>query len=300
MTNPMIEKLVRFQRPENSLLYAQNLDPQTLAAIFGTNETEYRTAIDDLDRQRGEAAARIAAAPNAEEYLQALPFEENAHVVAIGESTTADRLSWFETLRTLADTHRPDLSLRWTNLATSGATTTQSLAMLPAIRRLAPDWIFCMLGANDTQRFDGPDGPLLVSREETKRTLTELRTRAVPKARWVWLTPTPVNQERIARFPFFADSSISWSNDDVKHLTRILPTGDDLVIDTSTAVPASAQGAFADDGLHPSDTAQATLTVKVVEALVAEGRRNSSSLAQRVAPVQHCLIKQSLPGTTSQ
>lgn len=35
MTSPMLEKLVRFQRPESLLPFAQNLDAQTLAGIFG-------------------------------------------------------------------------------------------------------------------------------------------------------------------------------------------------------------------------------------------------------------------------
>lgn len=274
MTNQILEKLVRSQRLENSLPFARDLDIQTLAGVFGAEETEYRSVIEDLDRRRVEAAARIADAPAAQAYLQALPFEENAHLIAIGESTTADRLSWFEILRTLLNTHRPDLRLRMTNLAISGATTTQTLAMQPAIRRLAPNLVFCMLGTNDSQRLAAPDGPLLVSPEETKRNLTELRTRAVPNgdARWVWLTPTPVDEERIARFPFFAGSGISWNNDDLKELTRTLPTVDDLVIDSSMVVDTADPDALADDGLHPSATAHEALAAKVLEALAGEER----------------------------
>jgi acyl-CoA thioesterase-1 len=274
MTNPILEKLVRFQRPEHVLPFAQNLDAQTLAGIFGATETEYRAVRDDLDRQRAEAAARIADAPATEAYLRALPFEDNAHLVAVGESTTADRLSWFEILSTLLERYRPDLQLRMTNLAISGATTTQALGMLPAIRRLTPDWVFCMLGTNDAQRFDAPAGPLLVDPEETRRNLTELRTRAVPNgdARWVWLAPTPVDEERIARFPFFAGSGISWSNADLNELTHMLPTGDDFVIDTSTAVRTGDPDALADDGLHPSASAHETLAMQVLEALAGAGR----------------------------
>jgi acyl-CoA thioesterase-1 len=271
MSNPMLERLVRFQRPESALPFARHLDARTLAAIFGTGEDEYRSVVEDIDRRCLDAAERIAASPMAESHLRALPFEEGAHVVAIGESTTADRLSWFEILRTLVETHRPDLDLRFTNLAVSGATTVQVLSTLPGIRRHEPDWVFCMLGTNDAQRLDAPDGPLLVSPEETKRNLAELRARAAPDKNlaWVWLTPTPIDEERIARFPFFAGSGIGWRNDDLDRLARALPTRDDLVIHSGTAIVADPD-ALADDGLHPSPRAQEALAARVLEALAQE------------------------------
>ncbi|MGC2939266.1 SGNH/GDSL hydrolase family protein [Brevibacterium sp. FAM 24638] len=274
MSTAVLDKLVRFQRLENSLPFAQSLDARTLAGVFGGDETQYTLVVEDLDRQRKEVAARLATSPVIGSHLQNLPFSEGAHLVAIGESTTADRLSWFEILRTLVESHRPDLRLRFTNLAVSGATTTQALSMLPSIRRHEPDWLFCMLGSNDCQRFDAPSGPLLVSPEVTKRNLTELRARALTKgeAEWVWLTPTRVDEERIARFPFFAGSGISWTNHDLNEMARKLPTGTDMVIDGSAASSADAPGALADDGLHPSAQMQGALAAEVVESLVEEGR----------------------------
>lgn len=274
MSNAMLEKLVRFQRLENALPFAQSLDARTLAGVFGVVESQYQVVADDLDRQRVAVAAKLAAAPAVKAHLQALPFAENAHLVAIGESTTADRLSWFEILSTLVQAHRPDLRLRFTNLAVSGATTTEVLATLPVIRRHEPDWLFCMLGANDSQRLDAPDGPLLVSPEETRRNLTELRQRALPNgdAAWVWLTSTRIDEERIARFPFFASSGIRWTNHDLNEISRALPSGNDLVVDSSSAVSADDPNALADDGLHPSAATQGALAVKVLGLLAEEGR----------------------------
>lgn len=270
MTKPMLEKLVRFQRPEQLLPFAQSLSATTLAGIFGMEEQDYRTLLDALDRRRRAAADRLAA----DVRLQDLPFAPGAHVVAVGESTTADRLSWFEILRTLFEAHRPDLRLRFTNLAVSGATTTQALAMLPTVRRHAADWMFCMLGTNDSQRFGGPAGPLLVSRDETRRNLTELRSRALPDdASWVWVTPTPVDEDRIARFPFFAASGIGWSNEDLDELTRTLPTGSDLVVDGAAAVAAIGPDALADDGVHPGAEAQEALAARVLQALASTEKR---------------------------
>ncbi|MCX5065973.1 GDSL-type esterase/lipase family protein [Micromonospora lupini] len=269
MTSPMLEKLIRFQRPERVLPFAQNLRVQTLAGIFGADETEYRTALETLIRQRAAAAARLATDPQVRADLTNLPFRPGDHLVAIGESTTADRLSWFELLRVLLQTERSDLRLRFDNLAVSGATTTQVLATVPAIRRQSADWMFCMLGSNDSQRLDAADGPLLVSRSETLRNLAQLRARALPVAesRWLWLTPTPVDETRVAAFPFFRGAGITWTNADITDLSAALLDSDDVVIDSAPAVTTAGADAFTDDGLHPSTTTHEALAARVLSAL---------------------------------
>jgi lysophospholipase L1-like esterase len=67
----------------------------------------------------------------------------------------------------LLSSTRPDLALSFENLAISGATTTQSLTTLPGLRRQRPDWLFCLLGTNDVERFGSATGPRLVSQTET-------------------------------------------------------------------------------------------------------------------------------------
>ncbi|MBP2324574.1 hypothetical protein JOF56_004959 [Kibdelosporangium banguiense] len=60
-----------------------------------------------------------------------MKFDLGPHVAVVGESTTADRLSWFEILRhALSLRHK---EVRLTNLAVSGSTTTQALTRLPAL-----------------------------------------------------------------------------------------------------------------------------------------------------------------------
>lgn len=274
MTEPMLEKLIRFQHPERVLLFTRHLDVHALAAIFGTDETEYQSTLDTLDRQRREAATRLISDPNVRSQLDHLPFQPGDHLVAIGESITADRLSWFELLRTLLETERPDLGLRFDNLAVSGATSTQVLATLPTIRRHSADWIFCMLGSNDSQRLGTVDGPLLVSRSETLRNLAELRARALPvdTSRWVWVTPTPVDEALVAAFPFFRSSGLVWTNIDIAELSAKLPVSDDPVIDSAPALTAAGDDAFTEDGLHPSITTHEALASRVLAAL-AEGTR---------------------------
>ncbi|RNL62595.1 hypothetical protein EFK50_12595 [Nocardioides marmoriginsengisoli] len=269
MTSAMIEKLVRFQDPERTLGYARGLDDTTRAAIFGTDPATYLQVVASLEEQRREAAAQLAADPAVRLHLDRLPFERGQRIVAIGESTTADRLSWFEILSTLVAAERPDLELSLVNAAVSGATTTQTLAGLPALRRVQGDWTFCMLGSNDLQRFDGADGPRLVRNEETVRNLTELRRRQPSGGTtWVWVTPTRVDEAAVARFPFFGAAGISWSNADVDDLAASIGGLGDLRIDT--AAVTYGPGAFIEDGVHPSVETQKRLVVAVLAGIAAD------------------------------
>ncbi len=273
MINPMLEKLIRFQRPERVLPYAQNLNVPTLSGIFGTDEDQYRAVLEALDIQRTEAAARLAADPQVSAHIEKLPFEHGARIVAIGESTTADRLSWFEIMRATLDTQRPDLELRFTNLAVAGATSTQMLAAVPAIRGQSADWMFCMLGGNDSRRLGAADGPPLVTRQETLRNLTALRAQAFPgdNARWVWVTPTPVDETQVAAFPFFRSAGITWTNADLASLAAAIADLPGLVVDSTPA--ASGPHASTEDGLHLGIASQEALAARVLEALSEGGLR---------------------------
>lgn len=275
MTDPILEKLIRFQHPERVLPFARQLSGSTLAAIFGVDEADYRSTLDEIDRQRIAAADRLAADPEMRTRLLNLPFREGDRIVAIGESVTADRLSWFELLRTLITSVRPELHLSFDNLAVSGSTSTQALAALPAIRMRSADWLFCMLGNNDSQRLSTSDASRLVSRSETVRNLAELRARALPSdsSHWVWLTPTPVDEGRLAAFPFFRAAGITWSSADIAELSAAIPAGHDPVIDSAPAVAAAGAHAFIEDGVHPSITTHEALAARVVVNLTEDPPR---------------------------
>ena len=266
MVDPLLEKLVRFQHPERSLGYARALSDETLASLFGTDAETYGDAVAQLDAQRAEAVRRLAARPDVREVLQYPPFERGQTIVATGESTTADRLSWFELIAALLTVERPDLELRFENLAVAGSTTTQALAGVPALRRASGDWVFCMLGGNDAQRFDGADGTRLVSAAETVRNLRALRDLGQGDGtKWVWLPPTPVDEELIAQFRYFQLAGITWTNADARALAAELSTLGGPVIDTFDAAPVAEP--FLDDGVHPSLSAQESLAVHVLTAL---------------------------------
>ncbi|WP_157001876.1 SGNH/GDSL hydrolase family protein [Agromyces laixinhei] len=269
MTAALLAKLARYERPERVLPYARALDDETRAAIFGTDVAGYDGAMEELAAQRDSAVAELAADPDVRSNLARWPGGAGAQVVAIGESTTADRLSWFEILAALVGGQRPDLSPRFENLAVSGSTTTQAVAGLPALRRFEPDLVFCMLGANDAQRFGGPGGDRLVSADETARNLRRLRIawRGAGAPRWVWLAPTPVDEAAISAHPYLGGAGLSWTNDDVRRTARLiaeLAEPGDLVID-----PADAAGMLSldGDGLHPTPEAQIAVVRLVLARL---------------------------------
>jgi acyl-CoA thioesterase-1 len=267
MSDPMLDKLIRFQRPERLLPYARHLSDTTIAAILGTEHATYVDTLTRLNVQLSDAVGELAADPDVAARLQRVPFTRGHKLVAIGESTTADRLSWFEILSALLSSTRPELELAFDNVAISGATTTQTLTTLPGLRHQRPDWVFCLLGTNDVQRFGSATGPRLVSQPETMRNLHELRnlTHLPRRSSWVWLTPTPVDELRVSAYPHFTRAGLVWRNRDIDEVATALHHVDEPVIDTGAAF--SGLDVHLDDGLHPTLATQRALAAHVLTRL---------------------------------
>ncbi|MFD0571120.1 SGNH/GDSL hydrolase family protein [Kitasatospora gansuensis] len=256
MTDGQAERLVRFQQPEKTLRYLGELDESRLAALFGLEQAGYRELLARFDEQNRRTAAELLADPGFAARVARLPFAPGQHVVAVGESTTADRLSWFEILRHLL----PD-GVRFSNLAVSGSTGVQALAQLPLLGFQRPDWVLCMLGANDAQRIDGVP---LVGAAETRRSLAALCELTVRRtaARWVWLTPTGVDPERVAAYPHFR-RALSWSEEDIDGTAGFLLGRPEPVVDTR----AAGRGHLSEDGVHLTPDGQRAVAVALVDAL---------------------------------
>ncbi|MFF4196825.1 SGNH/GDSL hydrolase family protein [Nonomuraea sp. NPDC001831] len=270
MTDPMTERLVRFQRPD-ALPYLIGADEARLAALFGLDAGAYRALLDGFDRQTRQAAETLLARPGLADAVDRLPLRPEGdrdafHVVALGESTTADRLSWFEILHRLVALRRPGDAVRFTNLAISGSTTTQALTQLPALGFQRPDLVLCMIGANDAQHL-APDAPTLVSAAETERNLAMLHDLAQQRGpvRWVWLTPSPFDEPRAAAYPHFRRAGITWAGKDVDATADHLLGRPEPVVDTRLAVREEHH--FLDDGVHLSIEGQREIAEAVVRAL---------------------------------
>ncbi|MFB0626987.1 SGNH/GDSL hydrolase family protein [Streptomyces sp. AB3(2024)] len=252
------ERMLRFHQPEKLLRHLGPApDEAVLAALFGLDEAGYRIRLDRFEERNRAAAAALSAAPGAAARLAGLPFRPGEHVVAVGESTTADRLSWFEILR-----HLLPEGVRCTNLALSGSTTTQALANIPLLAFQRPDWVLCMLGANDVQRLDGVP---LVAATETRRALRALRDLTVRRtgARWIWLTPTGVDPGRVAQYAHFRRAGLTWAAEDLDALAELLLAEPGITVDTRVA----AHGHVEEDGLHLTPGGQQRVAAVVLDAL---------------------------------
>ncbi|MCX4982163.1 GDSL-type esterase/lipase family protein [Streptomyces sp. NBC_00572] len=256
-------KLVRFQQPEKNLRYLGDLPETELAGLFGLATDTYRKLVRDLDDQTRDTAADLLKDPDFADRADRLPFRPGQRIVALGESTTADRLSWFSVLGHLL----PD-GVELVNLAVSGLTTTQALTQLPQLAFLRPDWILCMLGANDAQRLGrgaGAPGTRLVSEAETERNLLALRELAgqPDPDRWIWLTPSSLDQERADAYPHFRRAGIGWDAEDVDGLAAFLGGRPELTVDTR----AATAHLHLDDGIHLTLEGQRAVAVSLVDAL---------------------------------
>jgi lysophospholipase L1-like esterase len=270
MDTAMTERLIRFQHPEKVLRYLGGLDDERVAALFGLDLDSYRRARQGHDEQARLAATDLLDDPEFAKKVDRLPFAAGQRVVAVGESTTDDLLSWFEILRHLLHLRRPADDITLINMAVSGHTSTQALTVLPELYFHRPDWVLCMLGGNDAQRLGSADGPTLVSRDETERNLHALRDLAVRRtaARWVWLTPTTVDETRVAAYQPFQRAGLTWANRDIDAIGKILNAQPDPTLDTRPIMARQTDGrSHLDDGLHLSLAGQRALAVALVDIL---------------------------------
>ncbi|HEY2672368.1 MAG TPA: SGNH/GDSL hydrolase family protein [Rugosimonospora sp.] len=267
----MTERLIRFQHPEKVLGYLGGLDDNRIAALFGLDLGSYQQLRQRHDEQARRAAAELLDDPKFAEKVDRLPFAPGQRVAAVGESTTDDLQSWFEILRHLLDLQRPADGITLTNMAVSGHTSTQGLTTLPGLSFHRPDWVLCMLGGNDAQRLGSTDGPTLVSLAETERNLRALRDLGMQRtgARWVWLTPTTVDEIRVAAYQPFQRAGLTWANRDIDAIGQILNTQPDPTLDTRPVIGRQTAGRFhLDDGLHLSLAGQQALAVALVDTLM--------------------------------
>ncbi|MEV7908075.1 SGNH/GDSL hydrolase family protein, partial [Streptomyces anulatus] len=238
MNTEMIERLIRFQHPEKVLGYLGGLDDARVAALFGLETDAYLRVRQAHEEQVRQVAAELLDDPGFAKKVDALPFAPGQRVVAVGESTTDDLLSWFEILRHVIALRRPADEIALVNLAVSGQTSTQALAGFSTVVFQRPDWVLCMLGGNDARSLGGASGPTLVGLSETERNLRALRdlVTRLTSARWAWLAPSPVDEARVAAYQPFQRIWSSWSNRDLDAIRRFLAEQPEPVVDSGSAV----------------------------------------------------------------
>lgn len=262
----MAGRLVRYMHPDRSTPYLAGMGPEALAAALGLSAAVYQEQVDAFDQQARAEAAELMLAPEVADRVHRLPFQRGQTVLALGESDTADRLSWADVLGHVLKQWEDILVV---NAAVSGQTTTEALARWAATLRQAGrvDWVLCKLGTNDARRI--AEGATLVGLEETRRNLSLLRALAEPTgARWVWLTPHPVDERRIAEAPGFRHTGSRWHNSDLAAVADGIRQRPETVVDLEPVfVPDECPELLDADGLHPTPEGQRVILTALVDAL---------------------------------
>ena len=264
-------KLIRMQHPEKMLKFVRGFQDETLATLYGIPDTEtFLRLKNSLQRQTKEAASQLLEDPAFADRVDQLPFRQGETIVGLGESTTDDLLSWFEILRQLLELRRPQDSIRLVNEGLSGHTSSQLLGRINGTMAHDPDWVLCMIGGNDALRFGTEPSPTQVSIGETSRNLAEIRRLAQARGnpRWVWITPTTINAERVEAFPPFQQGGIRCRNEDIVAVGDVMRDQSDPVVDTQADFGLPANAAWMEaDGLHPSLAGHQVIVTLLVQEL---------------------------------
>jgi acyl-CoA thioesterase-1 len=245
--------------------------PAALPALFGIDDDTYVAVRRRFEDRVRTAAAELLDRSDIAAAVDRLPFQVGSTVLAVGDSFTDDWQSWVEILRQLLEQRRPDLGVRLVNGGLSAHTTAMVLRRWPgAVAAVRPDWIICQLGANDVTRVGPPPAKCQVSLDESVANLRELQRIAAASstARWVWLTPLPVLEERVADHPPFQHGPSRWRNEDLTALADAVRTLPGTVVELGVAFgnPPDPR-LLGPDGVHPTLSGQVEVTARLVDQL---------------------------------
>jgi acyl-CoA thioesterase I len=281
MSNPTTDMWIQYTHLEKLYGYLPGM-AQSMPAIFGLGPTAYAELVARFDTHARQAAQQLLADDGFAAQVDALPFGADESVLAIGDSVTDDLQSWAEILRHLLDLRRPGDGVRVVNGGLSAHTTAMVLRRWPATLAQRPDWVICLLGGNDITRVGPEPTKPQVSLAESIANLRELRRIAAAQtdASWVWMTPVPVREDRVAEFSAFQFGQSTWRNADVLALTDAINNFDEPVVDLAAAlgVPAAAE-LQGPDGVHPSLAGQKAIVTALVQRLTACSRETGPPAA---------------------
>jgi acyl-CoA thioesterase I len=170
----------------------------------------------------------------------------------------------------LLDLRRGTDGIKVINAGVSGDTTSQIISRFLGVALQQPDWVICNAGTNDARLHGTSPTKVLVSPEETEKNLKMLRSFAATQtsARWVWMTPATVIEDKIAAFWFLPPYQMMIKNKDLVAVAEVVRRQPDPVVDVQAVfgLPPSPE-LLLFDGLHPSLVGQKVIVKALVERL---------------------------------
>ena len=269
-----LEFTVQFVHPDRTVSLPGMTDAIVAALLEITPERYAQLRAQFATRVRSAAEELLSDAAFSQQ-IDALPFRQGATLVGLGDSITDDRQSWFEILCTVLELRRGSGSFAFVNAGISGDTTARLIERFLGVVQAQPDWVLCLAGTNDARLHGLQPTKTLVSAEETERNLAMLRAYAARQtsARWVWMTPPPVLEAKIAAYWGQPAFQMMWRNADLRAVAALMQQlppqyPGDLLVDLQSAFgPAPAAELLLFDGLHPSLEGQKLIVRALVERL---------------------------------
>ena len=197
-------------------------DERVVAALLGCEPERLREIRSALDSVLNLACDELFAGPGFEDSIRALPFASDDVVVAVGDSITADALSWMELL-VLALRRAGQVGPEIVNAAISSITTSDLIANFEPVVSKNPSHVIAMIGTNDARRHGLGAKARMASPSETARNLqlyVEM-VRDLSRAHLILLTPPPIDEKRALQHRPFAESHVSWRFDEVVQVAEI-------------------------------------------------------------------------------
>lgn len=251
----MLEYWIQLTHPEKILAQFPGINDAVVASLFGIDVTTYNEIRQGIQARVRQAAEELLADAEFAALVDRLPFAPGAKVVGFGSSTTDDLQSWLEILRAVFDIRRPQDGILFVNAGISGDTSTHEIARFSAVVNERPDWIICHISSNDGRRHGISPTKPLVSPEETEKNLVMLRHFAASQtqAKWIWMTPTSLIEEKIATFPFFQLGQVMFYNQDSARVAEVVLKQPDPAVNLWELFGQPADSELVSwDGLHPS------------------------------------------------
>jgi acyl-CoA thioesterase I len=250
------------------------LDPEkkdeVCAAMFGLKLDAYREIINKYAKCAQQAAQELLSDPVFASRVDRLPFKPGQTVIGLGDSITDDLESWLEILRNLLELRRGKDNIKVLNAGVSADSTNHVISRFQNVTLEKPDWIICMIGTNDARRHGQNPQKILISPQETEKNFAMLRAFAQNQtsASWVWLTPSPVIEEKVTAYWGAPATRINYSNSDLAVIANIIRRNPEPVVDLWKVFGQPANpNLYLFDGLHPSLAGQKAIAKALVERL---------------------------------
>jgi len=242
--------------PARYPLRAATMDA-VMGDIVGVSPAAAHELTLELARARDVLAAQLVGDESVLADLEILGARDGLRVVALGDSITVDRLSWFDLLAAALEQVHGDSGPVMLNLAVSGATSADLLERFDLVHAADPTHLLVMAGTNDARRHGYQDATEMVSLDETRRNLAALRDLcAAELGCWTRLiTPPSVDGVRLKEA--FSGQPVGWRAPDIDDIASAVLDVDPRAIDLHAGLPVRSRPELLEtDGIHPSAQGQ--------------------------------------------